>query len=134
MCTTDVLPQVTSAFLKGQKLGEALATRTTTRQDVGVLAPVEVTSDFHVDFAFQPDPGQFPFNPALAFPPALLGIAAYAYWGPDKVSPASEVLPRVFRDMTPGWVVLLGLAAILGAVTSSFSSSILSAGSMIGCR
>ncbi len=69
---------------------------------------------------------------ALAFPPALLGIAAYAYWGPDKVSPASEVLPRVFRDMTPGWVVLLGLAAILGAVTSSFSSSILSAGSMIG--
>jgi uncharacterized protein (TIGR03437 family) len=70
MCTTDVLPQVTSAFLKGEKLGEALATRTTTRQDVGVLAPVEVTSDFHVDFAFQPDPGQFPFNPALAFPPA----------------------------------------------------------------
>ncbi|HLK18361.1 MAG TPA: hypothetical protein VKT81_05365 [Bryobacteraceae bacterium] len=69
ICTTDVLPQVTSAFLKGEKLGEALVTRTTTRQDVGVLAPVEVTSDFHVDFAFQPDPGQFPFNPALAFPP-----------------------------------------------------------------
>ena len=68
-CTTDVLPQVTSAFLKGQKLAEALATRTTTRQDVGVLAPVDVTTDFHVDFAFQPDPGQFPFNPALAFPP-----------------------------------------------------------------
>ena len=69
MCTTDVLPQVTSAFLKGQKLAEALTTRTTTRQDVGVLAPVEVTSDYHVDFAFEPNPGQFPFNPALAFPP-----------------------------------------------------------------
>jgi high affinity choline transporter 7 len=68
----------------------------------------------------------------LTFPPALLGMAAFAYWGPDKVSPASEVLPRVFRELTPGWVVLLGLAAILGAVTSSFSSSILSAGSMIG--
>jgi|CZKS01.1.fsa_nt_gi uncharacterized protein (TIGR03437 family) len=70
ICTTDVLPQVTSAFLKGLRLGEALATRTTTRQDVGVLAPVDITSDYHVDFAFQPDPGQFPFNPALAFPPS----------------------------------------------------------------
>lgn len=70
MCTTDVLPQVTSAFLKGQKLAEAMAMRSTTRQDVGVVAPVDVTSDYHVDFAFEPDPGQFPFNPALAFPPA----------------------------------------------------------------
>ncbi len=32
--------------------------------------------------------------------------------------------------MVPYWVGLLGLAAIVGAVTSSFSSSILSAGSM----
>ena len=69
---------------------------------------------------------------SLTFPPAMLGIAAFSYFGPDKVAPASEVLPRVFREMTPGWVVLLGLAAIVGAVTSSFSSSILSAGSMIG--
>jgi high affinity choline transporter 7 len=69
---------------------------------------------------------------ALTFPPALLGMAAFAYWGADTVKPASEVLPRVFREMTPGWVVLLGLAAIVGAVTSSFSSSILSAGSMVG--
>jgi uncharacterized protein (TIGR03437 family) len=80
ICTTDVLPQVTSAFLKGSKLAEALATRTTTRQDVGVLAPVDITSDYHVDFAFQPDPGQFPFNPALAFPPSG-SCTAYAHSG-----------------------------------------------------
>jgi uncharacterized protein (TIGR03437 family) len=80
ICTTDVLPQVTSAFLKGSKLAEALATRTITRQDVGVLAPVDVTSDYHVDFAFQPDPGQFPFNPALAFPPSG-SCTAYAHSG-----------------------------------------------------
>lgn len=69
---------------------------------------------------------------ALTFPPALLGIAGFAYWGAEGVKPASEVLPRVFRELTPAPVVLLGLAAILGAVTSSFSSSILSAGSMFG--
>ncbi len=70
ICTTDVLPQVTSAFLKGLKLGEALVMRATTHQDVGVLAPVDITSDYHVDFAFEPNPGQFPFNPSLAFPPS----------------------------------------------------------------
>ena len=69
-CTTDVLPQVTSAFIKGQKLGEAIVTRTTTRHDIGTIAPVDVTSDFHVSFAFEPAVKPFPFNPALAFPPS----------------------------------------------------------------
>jgi high affinity choline transporter 7 len=36
----------------------------------------------------------------------------------------------VFKYVTPPFVGFLGLAAIIGAVTSSFSSSILSAGSM----
>lgn len=69
---------------------------------------------------------------ALTFPPALLGMVGYVYWGGEAVKPASEVFPRVFRELTPAPVVLLGLAAVLGAVTSSFSSSILSAGSMFG--
>jgi hypothetical protein len=69
-CTTDVLPQVTSAYVSGSRLGEAIAVRTTTRHDVGVRAPVDVNSDYAVNFAFQPNPGPFPFNPALAFPPA----------------------------------------------------------------
>lgn len=68
----------------------------------------------------------------LTFPPALLGMVGFAYWGSENVKPASEVLPLVFRELTPAPVILLGLAAILGAVTSSFSSSILSAGSMFG--
>ena len=37
----------------------------------------------------------------------------------------------VFQYLTPGWVTVLGLGAIIGAVTSSFSASILSAGSML---
>ena len=80
VCTTDVLPQVTSSFVQGKRIAEALVTRTTTRQDVGVLAPVDITSDYHVDFAFQPDPGQFPFNPAIAFPPSGT-CTAYAHPG-----------------------------------------------------
>ena len=79
-CTTDVLPQVTSSFVNGSKLAEALFTRTTTREDIGVLKPVEVTTDFYVAFAFQPNVTLFPFNPALAFPPGG-SCTAYTQYG-----------------------------------------------------
>ena len=69
-CTTDVLPQITSAYVNGSRLGENILARTMTHQDVGVVSPVDITSDYNVYFAFQPNPGNFPFNPALAFPPA----------------------------------------------------------------
>jgi hypothetical protein len=71
---------VTSSFVTGLKIGEALVTRADTYHDVGVIAPVDVTADYHVSFAFQPDPGQFPFNPALAFPPSG-SCTAYALQG-----------------------------------------------------
>jgi solute carrier family 5 (high affinity choline transporter), member 7 len=69
-------------------------------------------------------------------PPLLMGIAAFSYpWSPDALSrlqanPA-ETLPLLFARAVPPLVGVLGLAAIVGAVTSSFSSSILSAGSML---
>ena len=47
-----------------------------------------------------------------------------------QANPA-EALPLSVRDAVPPLVGMLGLAAIVGAVTSSFSSSILSAGSML---
>ena len=72
----------------------------------------------------------------LTIPPVLLGIAAYAYRGWDDAqlatlqeSPAMA-LPMLLRDTAPAAVAMLGLGAIVGAVTSSFSASILSAGSM----
>lgn len=68
----------------------------------------------------------------LTVPPLLLGIIAFAYWGPKGIEPASLALPKLLKELTPYPVMLLGLAAIIGAVTSSFSSSILSAGSMFG--
>ena len=72
---------------------------------------------------------------AFTVPPLLLGIAAFSYKWPAgmlaqlQAQPA-ETLPLIFRQITPPLVSLLGLGAIIGAVTSSFSASILSAGSM----
>jgi high affinity choline transporter 7 len=69
-------------------------------------------------------------------PPLLIGIAAFGYpWPADvlanlQTNPA-ETLPLVLVHAVPPVVGMLGLAAIVGAVTSSFSSSILSAGAML---
>ena len=69
-------------------------------------------------------------------PPLLMGLAAFSYpWPPDAVArlqanPA-ETLPLLLVHAVPPLVGVLGLAAIVGAVTSSFSSSILSAGAML---
>lgn len=75
------------------------------------------------------------FTIVLTIPPLLMGLAAFAYvWPPEMAARLAEqpadAMPLIFRHVTPGLIGLLGLAAIVGAVTSSFSSSILSAGSM----
>jgi high affinity choline transporter 7 len=73
---------------------------------------------------------------AFTVPPLLMGIAAFSYlWPADiaarlQLNPA-ETLPMLLLHAVPPVVGMLGLAAIVGAVTSSFSSSILSAGSML---
>jgi len=72
---------------------------------------------------------------AFVVPPLLMGVAAVNYpWPPAsaarlRTNPA-ETLPLLFAHAVPPVVAFLGLAAVVGAVTSSFSSSILSAGSM----
>lgn len=64
----------------------------------------------------------------FVIPPLLIGMAAAS--GGRAVANASEVLPWMLKTCAPGWVAVLGLLAIVGAVTSSFSSSVLSAASM----
>jgi high affinity choline transporter 7 len=73
---------------------------------------------------------------AFTAPPLLIGVAAFAYpWSTDAVArlraTPAEAMPLLFATAVPPAIGLLGLAAIVGAVTSSFSSSILSAGSML---
>ena len=72
---------------------------------------------------------------ALTAPPLLLGTAAFNFvWPVDalrelRAQPA-EALPLLLQNATPPLVALLGLGAIIGAVTSSYSASILSASAM----
>jgi solute carrier family 5 (high affinity choline transporter), member 7 len=73
---------------------------------------------------------------AFTVPPLLLGLAALRYaWPPHLLTQLqeqpSQTLPMIFQYVMPPVVGLLGLGAIIGAVTSSLSSSILSAGSML---
>ena len=73
---------------------------------------------------------------AFTVPPLLMGVAAFAYpWSAEQIArlraTPADAMPLLFAIAVPPVVGLLGLAAIIGAVTSSFSSSILSAGSML---
>ncbi len=73
----------------------------------------------------------------LTVPPLLLGLAAFGYSGWSEQArqqlhaAPTMALPLLLADALPPVVAIVGLTAIVGAVTSSFSASILSAGSMI---
>ncbi len=72
----------------------------------------------------------------LTIPPLLLGVAAFKYAWPSNLlvqlqEQPARTLPMLLQHLTPPFVALLGLGAIIGAVTSSFSSSILSAATMV---
>ncbi len=73
----------------------------------------------------------------LTLPPLLLGLAAFGYqhWTPEVraelVASPTMALPLLLEYALPPLAAIVGLTAIVGAVTSSFSSSILSAGSMV---
>lgn len=72
---------------------------------------------------------------AFTVPPLLFGIAAFSYRWPTELlarlqAQPADALPMLFQYVTPSWIGVLGLCAIIGAVTSSFSASILSAASM----
>jgi high affinity choline transporter 7 len=74
---------------------------------------------------------------AMTVPPLLFGLAAFDFkgWNAGASEQLAEskamALPLLLAEATPPLVALVGLTAIIGAVTSSFSASILSAGSMI---
>lgn len=72
----------------------------------------------------------------LTVPPLLMGLVAATYaWNAETTGllagQPAHALPLIFKHVMPPLVGLFGLMAIIGAVTSSFSSSILSAGAML---
>jgi high affinity choline transporter 7 len=74
---------------------------------------------------------------ALTVPPLLIGLAAFGYqhWPAEVhaqlLDSPTMALPLLLAYALPPIAAIVGLTAIVGAVTSSFSASILSAGSMI---
>lgn len=71
----------------------------------------------------------------LTLPPLLLGVAAVGYPWPAALAARlheapAQTLPLVLEHLTPPLAAVLGLGAIVGAVTSSYSASILSAAAM----
>jgi solute carrier family 5 (high affinity choline transporter), member 7 len=71
----------------------------------------------------------------LTVPPLIFGLVAVAYpWPREMVAQLdaqpADALPLILKYAVPPIVSLFGIAAIVGAVTSSFSASILSASSM----
>lgn len=71
---------------------------------------------------------------AMAIPPALLGMAGAVFdWKAAGLTPPTEaflILPTVLRHLVPGWVGVMGLCAIAGAIMSSVDASVYSASSM----
>jgi high affinity choline transporter 7 len=71
----------------------------------------------------------------FTIPPLVLGLTAFSFAWPaplqaELAAEPARTLPLLLRHATPPLVALCGLAAIVGAVTSSFSASILSAAAM----
>ena len=70
VCSTDVLPHLSSALVNGSAFGEVVALRATTHEDVGVRATVDVMADYHLSFGIGAKAVPFPFNPGLSVPPS----------------------------------------------------------------
>lgn len=128
-CSTDVLPQFTAGYIQGKRIGKAMAVRTTTHEDVGVIAPVDVTSEYHVSFAFEPQVVAFPFNPAISFPPAGT-CTSYTEYG-DMMN--GGALPEMAPTTIPlDWGAPLQLTGPSGSKTLSITYNLARVGFLDG--
>ncbi len=66
---SDAQNPVSSLVVNAGKLGGFLAIRGTTRQDVGVERPVDVTADFQLSFGADIPATPYPFHPGGSHPP-----------------------------------------------------------------
>lgn len=59
-----------SPFVTPGKYGAFVSLRVTTHEDIGTLAPIDVTGDYATAFAYQAPATSFPFHPMFSWPPA----------------------------------------------------------------
>jgi uncharacterized protein (TIGR03437 family) len=106
VCATDVFPQVTGPLVSGGRAAAAGVIRATTRQDVGLTTPQDVTADYFAYFAagnvnsyFAPGTAlaAFPYHPLLSFIPSGT-CTVYTLQG-DLLG--GDPLPGLFPAVTP---------------------------------
>jgi uncharacterized protein (TIGR03437 family) len=131
-CSTDFLANFTSGYINGKRIGKALAVRTSTYEDVGVNAPVDVSSEYHVSFALEPNPGAFPFNAAISFPPQGT-CTAYTFNGDLLNETGGTLLPELAPTTIPlDWGAPLQLTGPGGSKTLSFTYNLARVGYLDG--
>jgi uncharacterized protein (TIGR03437 family) len=99
-CSSDVLPEFAAGYINGKRIGKAIAVRTTTHEDIGVSSPIDVVSEYHLSFAFATNPGPFPFNPAISFPPQGT-CTAYTSYGDLLNQGNGQVVPEYMPNGLP---------------------------------
>jgi hypothetical protein len=69
-CSTDIFPQISGVLVNGGTAGAAGVARAATHENIGTVAPVDVTADYSAYFATTLAKSQFPFHPVISFPPS----------------------------------------------------------------
>ncbi|HEX5227714.1 MAG TPA: IPT/TIG domain-containing protein [Bryobacteraceae bacterium] len=68
-CEDAIFPDLSSVMVNGGNFFAAILFRQTTHEDVGVVAPIDVTGDYHFEAAFNVLPITFPFDSTVSMPP-----------------------------------------------------------------
>lgn len=98
-CSNPVLTDLSAVLVNGGTFAETIVFRQTTHEDVGVIAPVDVTADYHFEAGFNVPPTPFPFDSTVSLPP------------PGTCSAYTEAADLVGGTVLPG---LLSSAVPLG--------------------
>jgi hypothetical protein len=116
LCATDIFPEISGTLVSGGKAAVAGVIRASTRHDVGLTAPVDVTADHYAYFAAAAAATAFPYHPYLSFMPTG---TCMVYSGQGDFL-GGDTLPGTFPSVTA-----LNLGSSL-ALTGPSGSSVLS--------
>jgi uncharacterized protein (TIGR03437 family) len=130
---------LSQALVAGLKVGAFIAIRGVTHEDVGTVAPVDVTGDYTAAFAYNVSASPFPFDPTASLPPPgtctvysvagdLLGGGALAGtvpngmpldWGATFSLTGPHGTQTMSSLFSTGWVSYLGGALSSNLIPSS---------------
>ena len=116
LCATDIFPEISGTLVSGGKAAVAGVIRASTRHDVGLKTPVDVTADHYAYFAASAPAVPFPYHPYLSYMPTG---TCMVYSGQGDFL-GGDTLPGTFPSVKP-----LNLGSSL-SLTGPSGSSVLS--------